>query len=109
METNERIERFRSLWEETTQIEDALGLLEEEIEEDDFQPKWIDTIEVAESRWYMHTLEIVEVDDGVFLGITWDRGKTERQENYYGNSRVTLVRPIEKVVSTIEWKTIKDV
>ncbi|QMP84248.1 hypothetical protein HUN41_00130 [Streptomyces phage Coruscant] len=108
MNTQERIERFKQLWKEDSLIEDIVKELKQELDEDEFQPKWIDTLEEGENRWHVATLEIIEIDDGEFISVSWGRAKTEMQEHEYENTEIVRVRPVEKVVSTIEWKTIDD-
>lgn len=106
MNTQERIERFKQLWKENTGwAEEAVGILAEEIPDDEFQPIHIESIEEGETRWMIPTMDVMEIDQGVYVAVCWERGKTENQENIYDDDTVYLVKPIEKVVSTIEWKT----
>jgi hypothetical protein len=103
MDTKARIERFKETWKEYSWIEDALGLLEDDIPEGEFKPKWIDTIEEYDSRWMNGILEVVEIDEGVYIGVRWEQGKTEMQENMYDDNNVYLLERVEKVVTTVEW------
>lgn len=105
MNTEQRIARFKELWKEHKYFEDALGWLEDDIPEDEFQPKWIDTIEEGTSRWMVHVLEVVEIDEGVYVGVRWERGKTEMQENLYEDDDVYLLERTE--VTIVDWKDKK--
>lgn len=103
MNTNERIEKLKELWKDDWRFEDALDEIEDGLSEDEFKPKIVDTIDERESRWMVHTLEIAEIDEGVYVGVRWERGKTENQENEFNNKNVYALEPVE--VTTIEWKT----
>lgn len=103
MDTRERIYRFKQLWTEDSYVEDILKQLREELSPEEFSPKWIDTLEVAETRWMIATEEIIEIDKDVFISVSWERGKTENQENDFSNSEIVLVKPVEKVITTIDW------
>lgn len=105
MNTEQRIARFKELWKENTYFEDALGWLQEGIPEGEFKPKWVDTIEEGTSRWMVHVLEVVEIDEGVYVGIRWERGKTEMQENLYEDDDVYLLERTE--VTIVDWKDKK--
>ncbi|QJD50863.1 hypothetical protein KNV00_gp156 [Streptomyces phage Bmoc] len=105
MNTEERIAKFKELWKEHTYFEDAMGWLEDEIPEGEFKPKWVTTVEEDESRWMIHTLEVMEIDEGVYVGVRWERGKTEMQENLYEDDDVYLLD--KKIVERVEWETKK--
>lgn len=105
MNTEQRIARFKELWKDNKYFEDALGWLQEEISEDEFQPKWTDTIEEGTSRWMVHVLEVVEIDEGVYVGVRWERGKTEMQENLYEDDDVYLLERTEMTI--VDWKDKK--
>jgi DNA-binding cell septation regulator SpoVG len=102
MNTEQRINRFKELWKEYKYLEDALGWLQDEIPEGEFLPDWTKTVELDESRWMIHTLEVIEIDEGVFVGVRWERGKTEMQENLYEDDDVYHIEPVE--VTKIEWR-----
>ena len=102
MNTEQRIQRFKELWNEYKYLEDALGVLKEEIPEGEFEPKWSETVDQGSDRWYRHMLEIVEIDEGVFVGVCWDSGLTEHQENMYDDDDVYHIEPVE--VTKIEYK-----
>jgi hypothetical protein len=107
MNTQERIKLFKEKWVEFHYFEDALGFVEDELSEDEFKPKWIDTIEEYDSRWMDGILEIAEIDEGVYIGVRWERGKTEMQENMYDDDNVYLLKKTEKVVTTVDWNDVK--
>jgi hypothetical protein len=103
MDTRERIYRFKQLWAEDSYVEGILKQIRKELSPEEFSPKWIDTLEVAETRWMIATEEIIEIDKDVFISVSWERGKTENQENDFSNSEIVLVKPVEKVITTIDW------
>jgi hypothetical protein len=109
LDTEARIARFKELWSsgDSYWAEDIVDEINESLAEDEFKLRHVDTIEEAESRWMDHMLDIVEIDEGVFVGVRWESGKTEMQENMYEDDSVYLLERVEKVVTTIEWNDVK--
>ncbi|UEM46902.1 hypothetical protein SEA_TARGARYEN_124 [Streptomyces phage Targaryen] len=103
MNTEQRIEKLKELWKDGWYLEDAIGEIGDSLEDGEFKPVFIDTIEEDESRWMMHTLDIAEIDEGVYVGVRWERGKTEMQENIFDDKNVYLLDRVEKVITTIDW------
>lgn len=103
MNTEQRIEKLKELWADGWRLEDALGEIEDNLSEDEFKPKEVATVEERESRWMVHTLDIAEIDEGVYVGVRWERGKTENQEDEFNDDNVYAVEPVE--VTTIDWKS----
>jgi len=104
MNTEERIQKLKELWKDGWHLEDAIGEIEDHLSEDEFQPVLVDTIEEYSHRWMYGILDIAEIDEGVYVGVRWERGKTEMQENMFDDKNVYLLEKIEKVVTTIDWK-----
>ncbi|ASN73191.1 hypothetical protein SEA_WARPY_127 [Streptomyces phage Warpy] len=107
MNTEERIEKLKELWNDGWYLEDAVEEIADHLSEDEFKPKIVDTIEEHESRWMIHTLDIAEIDEGVYVGVRWERGKTEMQENIFDDKHVYLLERVEKVVTTVDWNDKK--
>ncbi|AXH67295.1 hypothetical protein SEA_WOFFORD_124 [Streptomyces phage Wofford] len=111
MDTEARIERFKQLWQsgDSYWAEDIVDEINESLADDEFKLRHVDQIEEDTSRWMDHMLDIVEIDEGVFVGVRWDSGKTEMQENMYEDDNVYLLERVERVVTTVEWNDVKTV
>lgn len=107
MNTEQRIEKLKELWNDGWYLEDAIGEIGDLLEDGEFKPELVDTIEEHESRWMIHTLDIAELDKGVYVGVRWERGKTEMQENIFDDKNVYLLERVEKVVTTVDWNDKK--
>lgn len=107
MNTEQRIEKLKELWNDGWYLEDAIEEIGDLAEEDEFKPVLVDTIEEHESRWMIHTLDIAEIDKGVYVGVRWERGKTEMQENIFDDKNIYLLERVEKVVTTVDWNDKK--
>lgn len=105
MNTKQRVERLRAIWKEVSWAEDTVATLNEELAEDEFQARHVESVELGSGRWYDHMLEVVELDKDFYVGLCWDSGLTESQENMYDDDNVHLLEREEKVVTTVEWKT----
>lgn len=105
MNTKQRVERLRAIWKEVSWAEDTVATLNEELAEDEFQARHVESVELDSGRWYDHMLEVVELDKDFYVGLCWDSGLTENQENMYDDDNVYLLEREEKVVTTVEWKT----
>ncbi|UMO76306.1 hypothetical protein SEA_TOMAS_129 [Streptomyces phage Tomas] len=109
MDTQARINRFKELWSSggTYWAEDIVDEINEELSDDEFKIRHVDTIEEGDSRWMDHMLDVVEIDKDVFVGVRWESGKTESQENMYEDDDVYLLERTEKIVTTVEWNDVK--
>jgi hypothetical protein len=109
LDTEARIARFKELWSsgQSYWAEDIVDEINEELGEDEFKLKHVETVEEDTSRWMDHMLDIVEIDEGVFVGVRWESGKTEMQENMYEDDDVYLLERVEKIVTTVEWNDVK--
>lgn len=106
MDTQERVKRLKEIFNEGRYgWEDAIYGLAEEIPEGEFEPKYIDDIELDHGRWMFYMMTIVELNENEFYGMNWEKGKTESQENMWDDDRIF---PVEKIViETYEWKPKK--
>lgn len=93
METQERIKRFAEILEENgiNNHYEAIDWLADEIPEDEFKPHHVDDEDWGTHRWYERVLSIYEIDKDVFVGIFWDQGHTENQENSWPDGNVYLL------------------
>ncbi|AYB70955.1 hypothetical protein SEA_YABOI_129 [Streptomyces phage Yaboi] len=109
MDTEARIARFKELWQsgESYWAEDIVDEINGELSDDEFKLRHVDQIEEDTSRWMDHMLDIVEINEGVFVGVRWESGKTEMQENMYEDDSVYLLERVEKVITTVEWNDLK--
>lgn len=81
--------------------EESVEIFNEDLPEDAFQARHVESVDEGSGRWYRHMLEVIEIDEGVFIGVRWDSGLTESQENMYEDDDVYAIEPVE--VTTIEW------
>lgn len=105
MNTEQRVTRLKEIWQEVKWAEDAVEFLNEELAEDEFQARHIESVDQGSGRWYRHMLEVIELDKDFFVGLCWDSGLTESQENMYDDEDVYRVE--QKVIQTIDW-TMKE-
>lgn len=105
MNTKERVERLKEIWQETKWAEDAVDIFNEDLTEDEFQARHVESVDQGSGRWYRHMLEVIELDNHFFVGLCWDSGLTESQENMYDDEDVYLVE--SEVIQTIDW-TMKE-
>ncbi len=101
MNTDEKIARIKELWKEYTYPDDTIHTLQDETPEGEFKPVWVETVEEGESRWMIHTLEVFEIEEGVYVGVRWERGKTEMQENLFEDDNVYRVD--KEIVQRVDW------
>ncbi len=106
MNTEERIAKLKEIWPDQRWAEDAVDILNESLSEDEFKARCVESVELGSSRWYEHMLEVIEVDKDVFVGVCWDSGLTENQENMYDVDDDVYLLDKQEVV-TIEWKQTK--
>jgi hypothetical protein len=109
LDTEARIARFKELWQSggSYWAEDIVDEINDELSDDEFKLRHVDQIEEDTSRWMDHMLDIVEINEGVFVGVRWESGKTEMQENMYEDDSVYLLERVEKVITTVEWNDLK--
>lgn len=97
----ERLEKFRAGWLEHKDVDSAVEEVNDILTEGEFKAKSVETVEEDSGRWYEHILEVVELDEGYFVGVRWDSGLTEMQENMYDDDDIYEVS--SKEVVTTEW------
>lgn len=97
----ERLAIFRASWIEDKDVDCAIYEVNKILNENEFKARSVDTISEDSGRWYEHMLEVVELDEGYFVGVRWDSGLTEMQENMYEDDNVYEVSS-RQIVRT-EW------
>lgn len=97
----ERLEKFRAAWIEHKDVDTAVEDVNEILTDGEFKARAVETVEEDSGRWYEHILEIVELDEDYFVGVRWDSGLTEMQENMYEDDDVYAVE--SRQVVTTEW------
>lgn len=102
MNTQERISKAKESWARYHDVDAVIGDVNELLDDDEFHARHVDSYDMGSGRWYRHMLEVVEIDEGVFVGVAWDSGLTESQENMYEDDDVYPVE--QEIVQTIEWK-----
>lgn len=92
-----------------SELEDLIALLEEDnyclYEKGDISDGFevVDSWEGDERRWVITECLVIKTPSGKYYQFSWDRGKTEYQENDYDWSQYEEVTPVEKIVTTVEW------
>ena len=82
-----------------------IGFDEEDVKE--FIEGWeIECIPGEEGRWERTIKSICELN-GKYYSVIWFRGLTEYQENYYGDTEIVEVKPVEKVIKVTEWVPVQ--
>lgn len=57
-------------------------------------------------RWTTSAYTIIEVE-GRYFGLSWRRGNTEMQENYYDPQYAVEVEPYEETIIVKSWRPIQ--
>ena len=87
-------------------LDNKEGWDEEDVKE--FIDGWqIECIPGEEGRWERTINSICELN-GKYYSIIWFRGLTEYQENYYGDTEIVEVKPVEKIITVTEWVPVKN-
>jgi hypothetical protein len=102
MNTQERITKAKESWARYHDVDAVVEDVNELLDDDEFRAKHTDSFDMGSGRWYKHMLEVIEIDEDVFVGVAWDSGLTESQENMYEDDDVYDIHPVE--VTTIDWR-----
>ena len=109
---NSQLNKYNSEWDKEEvkmliKIDNKEIFTEREIQTLIWEFKEVDSIEGVEGRWSRHMTTIVKLGDR-FFSIDWERGLTERQDNY-GFNQPEEVELEEKEITIIQkqWITIR--
>lgn len=93
MNPRDRIARFVALIEESgiKYHYEAIGWLADEIPAGEFKPRHVEDQDWGTHRWYERVLSVYEIDENIFIGIFWDRGHTENQEDSWPDGNLYLL------------------
>lgn len=87
-------------WRELTFKGDVVTL-----SEGDF--KTVERFSVGEGRWVTYENVVTLLPDGRYVRWSFENGLTEYQDDSgpaeYGEPEITVVTPVEKVITTVEW------
>jgi hypothetical protein len=100
----DRISRYIALLEEhgINEHDEAIEWLAEEIPDSEFQPRWVEDVDLATHRWYEVVLSVYEIDKDIFIGIEWHSGHTENQENSWPNGKIYMLN--RKAITTYDYE-----
>jgi hypothetical protein len=101
MNIEERITKAKESWARYHDVDAIIADVNELLGDDEFHGRHVDSFDMGSGRWYRHMLEVVEIDQDVYVGVSWDSGLTESQENMYEDDNVY---PLTKeIIQTVYW------
>lgn len=102
MNFEERVAKTKESWARWHDVDAVIEDVNELLDDDEFHAKHVDSYDMGSGRWYQHLLEVIEIDKGMFVGVAWDSGLTESQENMYEDDDVYPLK--REVIQSIDWK-----